>query len=284
MSFNYERALNANGMIPPLPPTSSPVLHPHASRDITTVINQLTRLEEEQYAIIRPLIQQHPASRAYVTRFISPGVAARLGLEAPSASLGGMPPTEPGRVAMQGREGMTMQDPEWHMAQQLAEASARDNFGHIRGFPVGYTFPDRRSCCNAGVHRHTQADVVGTPERGCFSLVFSGQYEDDEDIGSGELIFYTGAGGRDEFTGRQIADQDMGRYENRVLERSRHTWQLIRVIRAVGPKRAPTGYRYDGFYQVVGADETKGKSGYKICQFRLMRCPGQPSLPASSSK
>lgn len=170
-----------------------------------------------------------------------------------------------------------MQGPEWDLAQQLAQDSAPDHFGHVRGFDIGHIFSDRKTCCNAGVHRHTQAGIVGTPLKGCYSVVVSGQYEDDEDMG--DTILYTGVGGRDDGTKRQTGHQDMGRPENAALERSMHTGQPIRVIRSIQLQRGPKGYRYDGLYRVVEAKETKGKSGYKICQFRLERCAEQPSLP-----
>ena len=37
------------------------------------------------------------------------------------------------------------------------------------------------------------------------SIVLSGDYVDDEDMG--DVIIYTGEGGRDPNTGRQVADQ-----------------------------------------------------------------------------
>ncbi|KAI5891757.1 SRA-YDG [Schizophyllum commune H4-8] len=168
-----------------------------------------------------------------------------------------------------------MQQPDWQMEHEMAAAVAKDRFGHPRGgYDVGYVFPDRRTCCNAGVHRHSQAGIVGTPEKGAFSIVVSDKYEDDQDLGY--TIIYTGAGGRDEVTGRQVEDQDMARRENAALKTSHEIGRPIRVIRSLKYGR---GYRYDGLYRVMEAKEVKGKSGYKICQFVLVREGNQPPLP-----
>ncbi|KAL1719954.1 PUA-like domain-containing protein, partial [Schizophyllum commune] len=176
-----------------------------------------------------------------------------------------------------------MQQPDWQQEHDMAAAVAKDHFGHPRNYDVGYIFPDRRTCCNAGVHRHSQAGIVGTPEKGAFSIVVSDKYEDDQDLGY--TIIYTGAGkspsapipgGRDEVTGRQVEDQDMERRENAALKTSHEKGRPIRVIRSLKYGR---GYRYDGLYRVMEAKEVKGKSGYKICQFVLIREGNQPPLP-----
>src|SRR2546421_525817 len=81
---------------------------------------------------------------------------------------------------------------------------------------------------------------------GAESVVISGGYEDDED--HGDLIIYTGHGGKDPNTGRQIADQSLDAPGNAALVTSSLTGVPVRVIR--GRNRdssfAPTsGYRYD---------------------------------------
>ncbi|KAL1676399.1 PUA-like domain-containing protein [Schizophyllum commune] len=154
-----------------------------------------------------------------------------------------------------------MQQPDWQQEHDMAAAVAKDHFGHPRNYDVGYVFPDRRTCCNAGVHRHSQAGIVGTPEKGAFSIVVSDKYEDDQDLG---------------YTMCQVEDQDMERRENAALKTSHEKGRPIRVIRSLKYGR---GYRYDGLYRVMEAKEVKGKSGYKICQFVLVREGNQPPLP-----
>lgn len=50
------------------------------------------------------------------------------------------------------------------------------------------------------------------------------------------------------------------------------SYMPVRVIRGYkhNSKFSPkTGYTYAGFYRVVDAWEEKGKSGFKICRFKL---------------
>jgi putative restriction endonuclease len=78
-------------------------------------------------------------------------------------------------------------------------------FGHISGHPVGSRFENRAELAEAGVHRHLQAGISGSASKGADSIVLSGGYEDDQDFD--DLIIYTGYGGRDPDTGRQVSDQ-----------------------------------------------------------------------------
>ena len=78
-------------------------------------------------------------------------------------------------------------------------------FGAIDGIAVGTHFERRADVSAAGVHRALIAGIVGRPEAGAESIVASGGYEDDEDLG--DVIIYTGQGGRNSETGRQVADQ-----------------------------------------------------------------------------
>ncbi len=72
-------------------------------------------------------------------------------------------------------------------------------FGHILGYPLGSWFENRAELADAGVHRHRQAGISGSASEGADSIVLSGGYEDDED--HGDVIVYTGYGGRDPVAG-----------------------------------------------------------------------------------
>src|SRR5262245_14776028 len=87
-------------------------------------------------------------------------------------------------------------------------------FGDVPGYPPGRHFASRRALFDAGIHRQLQAGIAGSSTVGAESIVLSGGYEDDEDHGT--LIIYTGEGGRDPQTGKQIADQVFTR-GNRAL-------------------------------------------------------------------
>ena len=57
------------------------------------------------------------------------------------------------------------------------------------------------------MHRQLQAGIAGGEAHGADSIVVSGGYEDDEDCG--DVIVYTGQGGNDPATKKQIADKTL---------------------------------------------------------------------------
>jgi predicted restriction endonuclease len=78
--------------------------------------------------------------------------------------------------------------------------------GEIEGINPGTLFKGRKELHAAGVHCGL---MVGIAAKGGESIVLSGGYKDDKD--EGDVIIYTGEGGRDAGTGRQIADQNLTR-------------------------------------------------------------------------
>lgn len=146
-------------------------------------------------------------------------------------------------------------------------------YGEIPGFPEGSRFPNRAALQASGVHRPRQGGISGGKD-GADSIVVSGGYPDDEDYG--DVLIYTGQGGRDEQTGRQIADQELV-LGNLGLARSELDKRPIRVIRGAGgdPLYSPgQGLRYDGLFQVVGHWHDTGRDGFRIWRFRLVRLQG----------
>jgi putative restriction endonuclease len=140
-------------------------------------------------------------------------------------------------------------------------------FGHIPGYPVGSHFESRAELSEAGVHRPTVAGISGSEREGADSIVLSGGYEDDADFG--DEIVYTGHGGRDQETGRQVADQNFSR-GNRALAHSSLNGLPVRVIRGSGhdsPYSPSTGYRYDGLYLVDDYWHEPGRSGFRVWHF-----------------
>jgi len=69
--------------------------------------------------------------------------------------------------------------------------------GEIDGIEEGTKFASRKELHNAGIHKGL---MRGIAPKG-YSIVLSGGYTDDEDYG--DVIIYTGEGGRDYKTGRQ---------------------------------------------------------------------------------
>lgn len=144
-------------------------------------------------------------------------------------------------------------------------------FGEISGYPEGTVFPSRQSLTAAGVHRPTQAGISGSASEGADSIVLSGGYEDDED--HGDVIVYTGHGGRHPDTGQQIGDQLLER-GNMALAYSCINGLPVRVIRGAqhrSKESPPFGYRYDGLYRVESYWRDTGRAGFIIWRFRLVK-------------
>jgi putative restriction endonuclease len=144
-------------------------------------------------------------------------------------------------------------------------------FGHIPGYLEGSEFASRAELAAAGVHRPTQAGISGSAREGADSIVLSGGYEDDRD--EGDEIIYTGHGGRDPASGRQVADQTLTA-QNLALARNKALGLPVRVVRG-GRHRSPhspaTGYRYDGLYRVDDYWRESGQAGYKVWRYRLVK-------------
>ncbi|CAA9467584.1 MAG: hypothetical protein AVDCRST_MAG05-214 [uncultured Rubrobacteraceae bacterium] len=148
-------------------------------------------------------------------------------------------------------------------------------FGHVPGYPEGTLFQDRAELSESGVHVPIQAGISGSQTEGAESIVLSGGYEDDAD--DGDVIIYTGHGGRDPRTGQQIHDQPFSR-GNRALALSKQNGLPVRVIRGSrhdSPHSPPSGYSYDGLYSVEEVWHDVGKSGFKIWRFRLAKIPSK---------
>jgi putative restriction endonuclease len=128
---------------------------------------------------------------------------------------------------------------------------------------VGTLFPSRKALYDAGLHRHLMAGISGDEEEGADAIVISGGYEDDQDKRSDEIL-YTGQGGRDEKTGRQVADQELTR-GNLALMVNRTQGLPVRVFR-----KTARGYQYAGLFSVQDAWHERGRSGYRVWRYRLV--------------
>ena len=130
------------------------------------------------------------------------------------------------------------------------------------------------------MHLPIQAGISGSQTEGAESIVLSGGYEDDADYG--DIIVYTGQGGRDAGTRQQTHDQPFTR-GNRALALSKQNGLPVRVIRGSNHDSEyspPSGYSYDGLYTVEEFWHDVGRSGFRIWRFRLRKItsdmtPGQ---------
>src|SRR5690606_11665699 len=116
------------------------------------------------------------------------------------------------------------------------------------------------------------AGIDGNPKEGSPSIVLNGGYVDDLDLGN--EIIYTGHGGNDASSKRQIADQDWNSTGNKALLVSEMHGLPVRVTRGYKHKSSfspATGYVYGGLYYIADHFEETGKDGYKICRYRLVK-------------
>tara|TARA_B100000787_G_scaffold137170_1_gene106043 strand:+ start:142 stop:1020 length:879 start_codon:yes stop_codon:yes gene_type:complete len=144
-------------------------------------------------------------------------------------------------------------------------------FGEIEGISEGQWFEGRKEMMPTSFHRSWGAGIDGNGKEGTSAIVLSGGYEDDKDLG--DEVIYTGAGGNDPNSGKQILDQTWENRGNAGLVKSMNEGLPVRVIRGFKHKSefSPLkGYSYSGLFSVVDAWEEIGKSGYKICRFRLI--------------
>jgi len=157
-------------------------------------------------------------------------------------------------------------------------------FGTPTDVHVGQQFIDRRDLHEAAVHRPLQAGISGTKAEGADSIVVSGGYGDDED--HGDYILYTGHGGKDLNSPRQVANQSIDAPGNAGLITSMIQGFPVRVVRGAhrrSPYAPPAGYRYAGLFLVADFIERSGKDGFTIVQFRLDRIPEQEPYVAIAS-
>lgn len=88
-------------------------------------------------------------------------------------------------------------------------------FGHINSVAEGQVFPTREALANAGLHRSHQKGIDGNSNEGVSAIVISGGFIDNKDFGY--VLHYTGEGGNDPLTGRQIRDQTISSAGNAGL-------------------------------------------------------------------
>lgn len=145
-------------------------------------------------------------------------------------------------------------------------------FGTPPGVKEGQIFGSRAELRKYKLHRYNVHGIDGNGTDGASAIVLSGGYEDDEDIG--DFIIYTGHGGNDEKTKKQVDHQSWESPGNKGLVVSQMKQLPVRVIRSdkhlseFSPK---SGYRYGGMYRVVESWDQRGKSGFKICRYKLVK-------------
>lgn len=161
--------------------------------------------------------------------------------------------------------------------------------GSIPGIEVGDVFFYRMELCVVGLHGQAQGGIdfvssnhSSNGEPIATSIIVSGGYEDDQD--AGDVIIYTGHGGRDK-SSRQCMHQKL-EGGNLALERSMQYGIEVRVIRGVQYENSITSkiYVYDGLYKIISCWFDAGKSSYGVFKYKLIRMEGQPEMGSSVLK
>jgi len=156
-------------------------------------------------------------------------------------------------------------------------------FGTPDGVKVGDLFVDRQELHDRGAHAPLQAGISGTKAEGADSIVVSGGYVDDQD--HGDYIVYTGHGGNDPSSRKQIQDQSPTAPGNAGLITSMVQGLPVRVVRGKHPGSRyapPVGYQYAGLFLVVDAWMQPGRDDFQIMRFKLDRIPEQIELVTAS--
>ncbi|XP_068663497.1 histone-lysine N-methyltransferase, H3 lysine-9 specific SUVH1-like [Aristolochia californica] len=160
--------------------------------------------------------------------------------------------------------------------------NGKKRIGAVPGVEIGDLFYFRFEMCLVGLHAPSMAGIDYMPvkfdkeeEQVAVSIVSSGVYEDDC-MGNTDVLIYSGQGGLLK-TGKQVNDQKLER-GNLALENSSSRANDIRVIRGMKDVTSPGCkiYMYDGLYKIKDSWIEKGKSGFSVFKYKLIRMQGQP--------
>ncbi|XP_054802943.1 histone-lysine N-methyltransferase, H3 lysine-9 specific SUVH1-like [Prosopis cineraria] len=163
------------------------------------------------------------------------------------------------------------------MLSKGVRTNSKKRIGAVPGVEIGDIFFFRMELCAVGLHAPSMAgiDYLGVKftqeeEPLAVSIVSSGGYEDNTE--DGDVLIYSGQGGANG------SDQKLER-GNLALEKSLHRGNEVRVIRGLKDNANPMGriYVYDGLYKIQHSWVEKGKSGFSVFKYKLVRLPGQPA-------
>ncbi|KAJ6808816.1 histone-lysine N-methyltransferase, H3 lysine-9 specific SUVH3-like [Iris pallida] len=163
-------------------------------------------------------------------------------------------------------------------------ANMGKRMGPAPGVEIGDIFYFRIELCLVGLHAPTMGGIDYMTSRFgdgddtvAVIVVSAGVYENEE--GDADVLIYSGQGGN------SYVDQKLEK-GNLALERSLHRGVYVRVVRSAKDCSCPTGkiYIYDGLYKVEESWVVKGKTGYNVFKYKLLRKPEQPDGIATWKK
>ncbi|XP_054775851.1 histone-lysine N-methyltransferase, H3 lysine-9 specific SUVH6-like [Prosopis cineraria] len=151
--------------------------------------------------------------------------------------------------------------------------------GPVPGVEVGDEFQYWVELNMIGLHRQSQGGIDSVVHNGkilATSVVSSKGYADE--LGSSDVLTYTGQGGSMSKNGKEPEDQKLKR-GNLALKNSVTEKNPVRVIRGcVSTDGKCRRYVYDGLYEVEAYWQDMGPHGKLVYRFRMRRIPGQPEL------
>ncbi|WOL17112.1 hypothetical protein Cni_G25901 [Canna indica] len=167
------------------------------------------------------------------------------------------------------------------MASKELKTNVGKRIGHVPGVEIGDIFYFRFEMNLIGLHAPSMAGIeymtvsfTDKEDPVAICIVSAGGYEnEDDDV---DVLIYSGQGGSGKHDKRPD-DQKLER-GNLALDRSFHRKNLIRVVRSARDVNSPTTkiYIYDGLYKIEDSWTEKGKAGFNMFKYKLVREPGQP--------
>ncbi|KKY32484.1 putative ydg sra domain-containing protein [Diaporthe ampelina] len=253
---------------------------------MTPDIKRYSKIDVRLQEIIqeRRLLPQDLVATAelLLQKFENEGWGASQGNRRPSVTEGGPPADHPiwgvdgimhgAKLVTEGRKPIYVIDDRYRDEMRNARV-----FGD-NGLTPGDWFPRMVIAQFKGAHSGGIRGISGDPERGAYSVVVSGQY--DEDLDEGDVLYYSGEAADKNENPREV----IRRSTNDSLVESCGNRQPVRVLRSASKGErerhyAPAcGIRYDGLYSVVAFQNRTNAKGGLYQRFKLRRLPGQEDL------
>ena len=134
---------------------------------------------------------------------------------------------------------------------------------------VGSIYKNRAEVLEAGLHNNIQSGICARKNGTAFSIVIREKKGYVDDVDYGNIIIYTGQGGRDPKTLKQIQHQKLER-GNKALVINFQEGLPVNVIRGYGDGPS-SRYRYDGLFHIEDYWYSEGKDGFNVYRFRLVQ-------------
>ena len=141
--------------------------------------------------------------------------------------------------------------------------------GFKNNVEVGSVFKSRVEVLEVGLHNNIQSGICGRKNGSAFSIVIREKKGYVDDVDYGNEIIYTGQGGRDPKTLKQIQHQKLER-GNKALVISFQEGLPVHVIRGYG-EGPSSRYRYDGLFDIEDYWYSEGKDNFNVYRFRLVQ-------------